>query len=64
MNDKMCETIVQSVQQGGTTAIWLYAIYILGGVTKFLIGFGCVGFAVVKFCKTWRCINEYFKKED
>jgi len=61
MNDKICETIVQLAQSGGTTAIWLYGVYILGGVAKFLVGFGCVGFAVVKFCRTWRYVNEFNK---
>ena len=50
MNEKIVESIIQMVQTGGLTAIWIYAIYVLGAVLKFAIGFGCLFMGIHHIC--------------
>jgi len=52
MNEKIVDMIIQLADTGSTTALWLYGIYVVGTVSKFAIGFGCVYLAVTKFCST------------
>jgi hypothetical protein len=54
MNEKLIDAIVQLAQQGGTVAIWLFAIHILGGVLKFVVAFGCILLSVTKICNVLR----------
>lgn len=59
MSKELCEMIIQLANQGGTVAIWLFGLHIVGSVLRFIIGFGCFAYAVIKFCKTWKeIVNE------
>jgi len=58
MNEKICELITELASTGGTTAIWLYGLYVVGGVLKYVIGFGCVLAGIYKACSTWRLLYE------
>lgn len=52
MNEKLVDTIAQLVQQGGTTALWIYGMSVATGIIKFAIGFGCMVIAVKRVCQT------------
>jgi len=53
MNEKIFETINTLIQTGGSTAIWILALYYVTAVAKYAIGFGCVYAGIKRFCKTW-----------
>ena len=60
MSENLMNGIIELVRQGGSTALWIYALYMGGSMLKFIIGFGCLYAAVSKFCVTLRSI---FTKE-
>ena len=63
MNEKIVEMITQLIETGSSTALWFYIIYVVGGISKFVIGFGCLFLCVKRIGSIIKgCINE--KKND
>jgi len=58
MNDELLKAVIEMVRQGGTAAMWIYVAYLLGGVLKFAIGFGCILLGIYRACKTALIIAE------
>jgi hypothetical protein len=54
MSDKIVDMITQLVATGSNTALYFYAIYVVGSVLKFVIGFGCLLLSVKKICAAIR----------
>lgn len=50
MDEKIVEMIVSLVRDGGTAAIWVFAIHYGISIAKFAIGFGFFYGAVCKVC--------------
>jgi len=56
--EEITKTILELASKGGLTAVWLYSIYMLGAVLKFVIGFSCLIVSVRMACKTAMNIAE------
>lgn len=48
MDEKIIQLIIDLANQGGSLAVWLYTVHVLGGVLKYVIGFGIIYAAVNK----------------
>ncbi len=58
MNENIINMITKLVETGSASALWIYGIYVVGSVLKFIIGFGCIFMGISKFCSTLRVICE------
>ena len=56
MNETIVNAIVEMVKSGGTAALWIYLVYVLGTVAKVVIGFGFFYLAVRKISATLELI--------
>lgn len=64
MNEKIVEMITSLVRDGGSAAIWVFAIYYSMSVAKFAIGFGCLYASVCKIGSIIKGVADAVREDD